>query len=317
MTSRRPPRDRTDRAPRLPLGRPGSSMALLEEVLDPPVGPGYHSAAEQRLAAGRPASSGTRTWLMLLTCVVLGLVGTVTVTVLRTPDPASAQVRSDLIDRIEAAQALGDAERDHVEQLRAEIVELENLVIDQDTDAAREERRRARGQAGGEAVRGPGVVITLRDAPRPDEVTGDLGQAERVNARDLQVVVNALWAAGAEAIAVNDHRMTSTSAIRFAGKAIVVDFRGLTQPYEIRAIGAPRALQTEIRTGLVGSYLQELRQQFAIESEAVPSDDLTVPAAERLTTRVGRIAEPAPATEDDPTPGAPATTPSENEEANR
>ena len=43
---------------------PAASMALLEEVLDPPVGPGYHSAAERRVESGLAPSSGTRTWLI-------------------------------------------------------------------------------------------------------------------------------------------------------------------------------------------------------------------------------------------------------------
>ena len=36
-------------------------------------------------------------------------------------------------------------------------------------------------------------------------------------------LVNGLWQAGAEAISINGQRLTSTSAIRFAGQAILVD----------------------------------------------------------------------------------------------
>ena len=55
-------------------------------------------------------------------------------------------------------------------------------------------------------------------------------------------MVNALWAAGAEAISINGQRLGPTTAIRFAGEAVLVDFRPVTNPYEISAIGDPDTL---------------------------------------------------------------------------
>src|SRR5207302_8837342 len=63
--------------------------------------------------------------------------------------------------------------------------------------------------------------------------------------RDLQAVTNALWTAGAEAIAVNGERLTAQSAIRQAGDAILVDFRPLVSPYVVTAIGSPVSLETQ------------------------------------------------------------------------
>ena len=62
----------------------------------------------------------------------------------------------------------------------------------------------------------------------------------RVIAKDLQYVTNALWESGAEAISINGKRLTSTSSIRFAGSAIIVDYRPLTRPYVITALGDPQ-----------------------------------------------------------------------------
>ena len=101
---------------------PAASMALLEEVLDPPVGPGYRSAADKRLEQGLAASSGTRTWLMLAVSVLLGLLFTAAATTLGGQDEAAAKTRTQLVERIEAAQATGDAHRETVEQLRAELL---------------------------------------------------------------------------------------------------------------------------------------------------------------------------------------------------
>lgn len=287
---------------------PAASMALLEEVLDPPLGPGYHSAAQDRVAAGLPASSGTRTWLMFATSVVLGLIGSVAAVTLRAPDPAAAEGRVQVIERIEAAQLAGDEQSRLVEQLRAEVADLEQAALAEGPGTGTQIVEAAE-LAGAVAVRGPGVEVRLDDADRvPDAAPGDEVEPERVNARDLQLVVNGMWLAGAEAVSVNDHRMTSTSAIRFAGEAIIVDFRGLTPPYVVRAIGDPEGLARETSTGLTGAYLAELEQQLGLATEVVAVDVLTLGAAERLTTREGSVAtEP----EADPTPGAPRTDPSE------
>lgn len=292
--------------PRAPVDRdtnPAASMALLEEVLDPPIGPGYHSAAERRVAAGLPSSSGTRTWLMLVVCLLLGLLASVAATTLRLPDPAAAAAREQLITRIEAAEAAGDEQREQVDVLRAEIVDLEQRAQDTTTGPGPSvDIVQAGLLAGAATVTGPGTVILLEDAPRPaNAAPGEQVDRERVNARDVQLIVNALWAAGAEAISVNGHRLTSTSAIRFAGQAIVVDFRSLAPPYEIRAIGDPVALAEQTGSGFVGSYLSELRTKVGLPSTVSASERVEIPAATRLTTRFGAVVERPP--EADPTPG--------------
>lgn len=270
---------------------PAASMALLEEVLDPPLGPGYHSAAAARLEAGQPASSGYSTLLMFLTALTLGVLVTVSAVTLRTPDPAAAQTRAQLIERIEAAQALGDQTSERVDQLRDEILALEQeRALTARGPVAEREITEAGLQVGARAVAGPGVVVLLQDAlPGDAGSPGEPQKPERVNARDVQHVVNGLWSAGAEAVSVNGHRLTSTSAIRFAGEAIIVDFRSLAPPYEIRAIGDPQRLAQEVSTGMTGSYLAELRRQLAIRSETSVQDEVVIGPAERLTTRVSSV----------------------------
>lgn len=273
-----------------PDPNPAASMALLEEVLDPPVGPGYHSAAQDRSDRGLPPSSGTRTWLMFGTAVGLGLLFTVTAVTLRTPDPAEAAGRQQLIERIETAQTLGDERSTQVSDLRADIREIEQQALQGSGTGPGARLAVAERQAGGVALRGPGVELTLHDAERPTDASpGDESEPERVTSRDLQLVVNGLWSAGAEAISINDHRMTSTSAIRFAGQAIIVDFRGLTPPYVVRAIGDPAALQDELTSGMTGAYLLELERQFGLDSEVLDPGEITLAPGARLTTREGRI----------------------------
>ncbi|QFG68590.1 DUF881 domain-containing protein [Ornithinimicrobium pratense] len=295
---------------------PAASMALLEEVLDPPVGPGYRSAADHRVEQGLPPSSGTRTWLMLAVSVLLGLLVTAAATTLGAQDEAAAKTRTQLVERIEAAQTAGDGHRETVDQLRADISALEQRAVDPESASAgpgepqssAARRIAAAGlEAGAMAVQGPGVIVRLGDAAPREVSPGEVLEPERINSRDIQLVVNGLWSAGAEAISVNGHRMTSTSAIRFAGKAIIVDFRGLTPPYEILAIGEPARLTEETSTGMVGAYLGELRDHLGLRAEVEQVDLLTIGAAERLTTRVSSVGtNDLPA---DPSPGEPAPSP--------
>jgi uncharacterized protein YlxW (UPF0749 family) len=89
--------------------------------------------------------------------------------------------------------------------------------------------------AGATEVHGPGVVVRLADASGATASNADA----RIQDVDVAAVVNALWEAGAEAIAVNGQRVVSTTAIRNAGNAVLVNFRVLSSPYDIAAVGAP------------------------------------------------------------------------------
>lgn len=271
---------------------PAASMRLLQEVLDRPLDPGYESASAQRVEQGLSVSTGQRSPLMLLTVLLLGFVLSVAALTLRTPDPQDAAARAQLSQRIELTGAVGDGYAERIEVLRGQIVDLEQRALGE-APAGQAERLRALGlQVGAVSLTGPGVVLTLDDAPAPD--AGLSPQVDdspsRVLARDLQVVTNGLWTAGAEAMTVNDLRLTSTSAIRFAGEAIVVDFRGLTRPYVVRIIGDPDAMEDEVTGGETGGYLDELRVDYGLQVQTERADELTLPAAERLSTRVATLA---------------------------
>ena len=103
---------------------------------------------------------------------------------------------------------------------------------------------RLEAATGAAPVTGPGMVVRLDDASAADgadvDPRTDAAADGRVTDRDLQTVVNEVWAAGAEAVSVNGQRLTSLSAIRSAGDAVLVDFRPLTPPYEIAGRGEPR-----------------------------------------------------------------------------
>jgi uncharacterized protein YlxW (UPF0749 family) len=94
--------------------------------------------------------------------------------------------------------------------------------------------------AGLVALTGPGVRITLDDAPRrPD---GSLPRGARpddvvIHQSDVQAVVNALWAAGADGVSIMDQRLIATSAVRCVGPVLLFEGRTYSPPFQIEAIG--------------------------------------------------------------------------------
>jgi uncharacterized protein YlxW (UPF0749 family) len=141
------------------------------------------------------------------------------------------------------------------------------------------------------------MVVRLDDATSNGDGAdvdprSDVDSSGRVTDRDLQTVVNEIWAAGAEAVAVNGQRLTALSAIRSAGDAVLVDFRPLTPPYRIEAVGDPHKLRETFVGGFGGSYLQVL-QGYGITYAVEDRDRLKLAASAGVRLRYA--AEPQPA----------------------
>lgn len=91
--------------------------------------------------------------------------------------------------------------------------------------------------SGVKSISGPGFKITINDARKTDSLDFQQVNLAKVFDTDLQLVTNALWASGAQAISINNQRISTTTAIRSAGEAILINYRPLLPPYEITFIG--------------------------------------------------------------------------------
>jgi uncharacterized protein YlxW (UPF0749 family) len=116
-----------------------------------------------------------------------------------------------------------------------------------------------RAAAGLSELRGPGIVVELTDSPRAPRSLAEETDL-RIQDVDLQLLANALWRSGAEAVAVNGHRLASTTAIRRAGSQILVNLRPVVSPYRVAAIGDP----DDLGRGVASS---DLAEQFAVWEE--------------------------------------------------
>jgi hypothetical protein len=141
--------------------------------------------------------------------------------------------------------------------------------------------------AGLAKVRGAGIVVRLVDAPPPvDPVTGKQtgNNPGRVLDRDLQDIANELWRRGAEAIAINGERLTATATIRAAGDAILVDFRPVTAPYEVSAIG-PGDLAGTFGGSATAKRFRKYADVYRMEFSVKQRDGITLPAAAEARLR--------------------------------
>jgi uncharacterized protein YlxW (UPF0749 family) len=290
-------------------------MTLLIETMRRPLDPGYAAAAAQRAERGAPGER-RRAPLTLALALVGGLVLLTSITALRLPGSADAGER--LREQVRSRTTAVDAAEERVVALRAEIATLQGAQLSTREGGLADQARTLGVLAGTERVTGPGVVHVLDDAPVLDDPVGgeapvgQTPQSGRVLARDLQVVVNGLWGAGAEAVSVNGHRLTATAAIRQAGDAVIVDFRPLARPYTVEAIGNPNTLQTGFARSTAGAYLSQVEQNYGVLADVSAEDSLTLAGGGNLALRHAAPLEPAapPAT----VPGSADTAPIEEDD---
>ncbi|GAB47598.1 DUF881 domain-containing protein [Mobilicoccus pelagius] len=300
-------------------GRPDASMSLLIEIMDRPLDPSYEAAAKARALRGEaPRRRPWNTAVVGLTALASGLLFATSGLTYARAD-AGRDGRVELVERIEQRQQEADEAAARNVALESRLHTLEAGAVGDDPVAVRLER--VRDAAGASPVEGPGLRITLDDAPGlgpvggggpRDDTDDDTG---RIVYRDLQNVTNDLWAAGAEAVAVNGHRLTSTTAIRFAGRAILVGFRPLARPYVVEAVMGPES-QAAYTRGAGGAYLADLRTAFSARAEAHAEARLRLPAADPTRLRYARVSSRRHG-DDTPADGTPSTAPTDAHPSSR
>jgi uncharacterized protein YlxW (UPF0749 family) len=245
--------------PRQPAGQaPDASMDLLNQIIRQPVDPDYAVAAarEHEPARGR--------WTLAVLAMIIGAMFAVAALQTTRAAPALQLERTELINRVRNAEGEQDQLRGRVTSLTQEIATLRAAALGDD-DAARTLETRIDALdpvVGNVPVTGPGVLIVVDDSP---SATADA--RDRVLDIDLQVLANGLWEGGAEAISINGHRLSNLTAIRSAGDAITVDYRSLTRPYRVEAIGDLRTLQARFVESSAGAWWNDLAQNRQMRYE--------------------------------------------------
>lgn len=271
------------------------SADFLTELFRDPLDPGYADAAARR-RAGYVRPPWRRRTLRGLTLVVLVLVGMVFAVAYRhvlAEEPDRARARAELVNRIHQREGEVEALREVADGLRDEVARLRYQALD-DTEARR--LRDLEALTGMARVTGDGVVVRVADGP--PVVDPDTGQMvvdpeSRILDQDLQRITNALWAAGAEAIAVNGHRLTARSTIRNASGAILVDYVPVAGPYEVAAIG-PGDLEERFAASEAAALMRLLADRYGISYDLRSESDLVLPASDAPQLHYARPVDATP-----------------------
>jgi uncharacterized protein YlxW (UPF0749 family) len=294
-------------------GAPRSlGASLLDAVLAETLDPAYAQAAAARATGRTPERPRWRgRALVALTMAIAGLLLAVTYDQAAAGAEGRQQVREALIDDIDRESSVSDHLQGQLQDLSRQVTSTRDEVLATSAvgqDALDDLARAEQGSAA-VGVTGPGLLVTLANAdPKADDdpVGGSTGEdpGSRVRDGDLQLVVNALWAAGAEAVSINGQRLGPLTAIRFAGEAVLVDFKPVTNPYEISAIGDPDTLSGRFLASPEVNALAVISKTYGLRFDYSRKDELTLPAASTPELRIAVPEAPAgdaPAT--DPTPG--------------
>jgi len=137
--------------------------------------------------------------------------------------------------------------------------------------------------AGFADVTGPGLTVSLSDAPVPDDLTdlpdGTTPDDFVVHQQDVEAVVNALWTGGAEAMQIMDRRITSVSAVRCVGNVIILDGQVYSPPFDITVIGDPSRLGNALDRSEQVQIYRDWAEFIGLGYEVAEHDEVTLPGA--------------------------------------
>jgi uncharacterized protein YlxW (UPF0749 family) len=263
---------------------PSLLRALLSEHLDP----GYAAAAEKRRRAARPQSGRARVFGWLWQALAAMLVATVfaaAVAQARSVAPGVRSAQRLLVRSVRSTEDTAAVLAQRRSALSTQVDNVQRLAL---ADNAEGQRLLTRLDAlslaaASTAIIGPGLTVTVTDpgaSPNLSDVSKQRvnGSRQIILDRDLQLVVNSLWASGAEAISVGGVRVGPNVTIRQAGGAILVDNNPTSSPYRILAVGPPHSMRDVFDYSPGLQRLRLLEVSYGVGVTVNVSDGLSLPA---------------------------------------
>jgi uncharacterized protein YlxW (UPF0749 family) len=239
-------------------------------------------------------------WQLTLGVALLGL-GFLVAAQLAAQGPRvryTTQERAPLVETATQLQAQQEELKATILELREQIQAMEgsgegSAAVVKDLNDQLEAARIAAGLI---PLTGTGIVLLLDDSLEP--VAPDANEADYlVDGRDLRTVVEELWIAGAEAIAINGERITPTSAVIDIGPSVLVNSAYLAAPYQVTALG-PRDLYSRLAAspGFV-DFIRARAESYGVRVSFAEPESVDIPAfAGTVTLRYARpAASPTPA----------------------
>ncbi|BBY60751.1 DUF881 domain-containing protein [Mycolicibacterium sarraceniae] len=272
--------ERHERRPML-IPLPGLLRSLLTEHLDP----GYAAAAAERERTGqsrRPVA--THAW-QALAALLIAAVFAAAVAQARTTAPGVNAAQQVLAASVRSAEGATDRLTRRRDELATQADDIQRRQL-RDDATGRDLLSRLDAlslASAATAVIGPGLTITVTD-PGMGRGLSDVsnqrvpGSRQVILDRDLQLVVNSLWASGAEAISVGGVRMGPNVTIRQAGGAILVDNHPISSPYTVLAVGPPNNMRDTFDHSGGLQRLRLLEASYGVGVSVANGDGLSLPA---------------------------------------
>jgi len=208
----------------------------------------------------------------------------------------TSQERTPLVGTVVDLQKQQDQLKQQVLDARAAIAQLEaagqgGAAV---TKQLSDQLQAAQIAAGLVPMTGPGLVIQLKDSTLPVPADGN-AQDYLVSGGDVLTVVDQLWAAGAEGIAINGERVVVSTAVVDIGGSVVVNGAYVAAPYQIKAIGPKTMFDTLTHLPEFADFIRSRGEAFGIDVQyatlggKTPEDSVDLPAyAGSMNLRYGR-----------------------------
>ena len=261
------------------------SLRLIDDLTNRPMDPMF---SDSRLDK-RPKSA-FRVWstrvIVFIICIAVGFSGSIIVQILHT-DPRK-EIRSSLAKELTQQTKHLNTLNSEVSSLRVKVENKSKKLANTTKDDTLTYDEMATGTI---PVTGPGIMLTIANplAANSDTTSGSLPRESSSNIRvvtdgDLQVFIQILWQAGAEAISINGYRLGVQTSVRTAGQTILVGVNQVQSPYKIQAIGDASALasavgeksQRSLYTTLKGAGIYpQITTSKSITLEAASSSDIS------------------------------------------
>lgn len=257
-------------------GGPGrrATTPLLTLVTQESLDEDYRLVAARRASGSLSREPSRNRWAAAIVIAMFGVLVTVAAVQTSLNADVTDAGRATLIDQIRARKGdLADQQATIADLQRLNLQAERDLTALQATTATETAQvRRLQVRTGYLPVHGEGVRIVVDNPP-------DIDPNDAVRDEDLAKLVDGLWQAGAEAIAINNQRLTALSPIRNSGPAIHVNTRPLTAPYTVSAIGDTRTLQARLLASTHGAEFFSLADQLGFRYSVQNVDELSLPAA--------------------------------------
>jgi len=227
----------------------------------------------------RSSRSFGQTWQVpvAFACVILGIMGGIQFQAQSARPPVQADNTRQLLELVRTLEAERNKLSVELTETRNRMTKVEEAASKRESISAQmqEQLEGSRIEAGLTGMRGPGVTVQLSDSgrsPRPEEdpyffIVHDV---------DIQALVNELWAAGAEAVSVNNQRVVTRTSIRCVGPTVLVNGVRMAAPYTVKAIGPSSDLEAALRMpgGFLDSMAQLIKQGGEVKMNR--SQELTI-----------------------------------------